>query len=163
MIQIISHTPIWVFILFLVLVIFGFLQTRSREVKFIASFILPTGMVILSFVGVLSSFGFEFLPVMLWGLGVLALSFIGYKIIPLKGVVYHFERGVFSIPGSWLSFIVVMAIFFTKYSVAVMKATNVSLVHNFTFILILCLAYGAFSGFFVSRAIGLVIAKKGHI
>ena len=163
MIQIISHTPIWVFILFFVLVIFGFLQTRKREVKFITSFILPIGMVILSFVGVLSSFGFELLPVILWGLGVLALSFISYKVIPLKGVVYDPERGMFSIPGSWLSFIVVMAIFFTKYSVAVIKETNVSLAHSVTFTLILCLAYGAFSGFFVSRALGLVIAKKSHI
>lgn len=160
MMQIVTHTPIWVFILFVVLLIFGFLQTRKRNVKFIIAYLLPVGMVILSFFGVISSFGFGLLPILLWLVGVLMLSIVGYKLFPLRGIVYNPESKSYAIPGSWASFGVIMLIFFTKYFVAVMKATNVSLVSNSLFVLALCLAYGAFSGFFISRVICLASSQK---
>jgi hypothetical protein len=160
MMQIVTHTPAWVFILFVVLLVFGFLQTRNRNVKFIFAYLLPIGMVILSFVGVISSFGLELMPISLWLAGVFMLSLLGYKLFPLKGIVYNLESKSYSIPGSWLSFGVIMAIFFTKYSVAVIKATNISLINNSFFVFVLCLAYGAFSGFFISRVLCLTSSQK---
>lgn len=160
MMQIVTHTPAWVFVLFIVLLVFGFLQTRSRNVKFIFAYLLPIGMVILSFVGVISSFGLELIPIFLWLVGVFILSVLGYKLFPLRGIAYNSESKSYSIPGSWLSFGIVMAIFFTKYSVAVMKSTNVYFLNNSFFVFALCLAYGAFSGFFISRAICLISSQK---
>lgn len=160
MMQIFTHTPAWVFILFVALLVFGFLQTRSRSIKFILAYLLPIGMIILSFVGVISSFGLELMPICIWLAGVFLLSLLGYKLFPLKGIVYNPESKSYSIPGSWLSFGVIMAIFFTKYFAAVMKATNATLANNSFFVFILCLAYGAFSGFFISRVICLIASKR---
>jgi len=160
MLQITTHTPLWVFILFVVLLVFGFLQTRNRQVKFLVAYLLPIGMVILSFAGVVSSFGLALNFIGLWLLGIVVTALLGYKLFPLKGVVYRAESSAYFIPGSWLSFGVVMAIFFTKYSVAVMKATHVSIVNNSLFVVLLCLAYGLFSGFFVSRVLCLVASPK---
>lgn len=160
MVQIVTHTPVWVFILFVVLLVFGFLQTRTRNVKFLLAYLLPIGMIILSFFGVISSFGLELMPTCLWSVSVFIASVLGYKLLPLEGIVYNTESQSYSIPGSWLSFGVVMAIFFTKYSVAVMKAKNIPLVNNSFFTIALCLAYGTFSGFFISRAMCLISSQK---
>ena len=160
MLQILSHTPVWVFILFVVLLVFGLQQTRSRNVKQFLAYFLPIGMVALSLAGVISSFGIKTIPIGLWVVGLATVTFICYNLFPVKGITYHSEKKYFFMPGSWLPFVVIMTIFFTKYTVAVMHGLNSTLVNNQIFILLLSLAYGCFSGYFASRAVNLVAATK---
>lgn len=160
MLQILSHTPAWVFILFVVLLVFGLLQTRSRGVKQFLAYLLPTGMIILSLAGVQSSFGIEAMPIGLWAVGLIIVALVGYKFFPLKGVSYDARQRAFFIPGSWLPLVVIMAIFFTKYTVAVMHGLNNSLANDPVFEMALSLSYGCFSGYFASRAVNLVAATR---
>lgn len=44
-VQILSHTPIWVYALFFVLLGFGLMQTRTRTVGKILALLLPVGMI----------------------------------------------------------------------------------------------------------------------
>jgi hypothetical protein len=46
-VQILSHTPIWVYALFFVLLVFGLMQTRTRTVRKIFALLLPVGMIAL--------------------------------------------------------------------------------------------------------------------
>jgi hypothetical protein len=110
--------------------------------------------------GVLFAFGFKIFPLGLWLIGLATSTFTGYKLFPVKGLTYHPLQKHFFIPGGWLPLVVIMVIFFTKYTVAIMHGFNSTLVNNHIFILSLSLAYGCFSGYFVSRAVSLVIAKK---
>lgn len=161
MIQILTHTPVWVFFLFVVLVVFGLQQARSRNVKFFLAYFLPVGMVALSLAGVLSSFGLQAAPVGLWGLGLVATALLLYKLLPLKGARFNQDTGHFFVPGSWVPFVVIMAIFFAKYGVGVMRGFNNPLLLNTSFILCLSFAYGCFSGYFAARALALVsIARE---
>lgn len=160
MIQILSHTPIWVFILFVVLVGFGLQQAISRSVNLLRAYFLPAGMIALSLAGVLSSFGLKPAPIALWGLGLVLTVTLGYKLFPQKGIVFYPDKKSFFVPGSMVPLVVIMAIFITKYSVAVMMSLHNPLLVNPGFILLLSFAYGCFSGYFASRALTLVKAAK---
>ncbi|MEO6192009.1 MAG: DUF6622 family protein, partial [Thermoanaerobaculia bacterium] len=96
------------------------------------------------------------LPLATWGLALLASAGIGYLLFRDKRISYDHEAHKFFIPGSWLPFAVIMAIFFTKYVFAVMQAFNAAIVSEPAFIGAVCVAYGLFSGYFASRAINLI-------
>lgn len=162
MLQILSHTPVFVFVLFFVLLIFGFQQTRNRKVKPVVAFILPIFMVLLSANGVITTFGLELAAIELWLIGLVVITVALYKLVPLKGAHYvEPERKLF-IPGSWIPFVVIMAIFFTKYAVAVLVAMQVPWVQQFGFMLGLSFVYGGFSGYFTSRAFMLTKVKHAR-
>lgn len=160
MLQILSHTPRWVFALFAGLLAFGLLQTKSRNVKATLAYVLPAGMVALSLSGIQSSFGFTPSPLAAWAVGLTAIAVIGYKVFPNKAILFSSENGTFYIPGSWVPLAVIMAIFFTKYAFAVMQGFGVAAAGSPLTAVALSLVYGCLSGYFVARAASLVAAAR---
>jgi len=158
--QILTNTPIWVFFIFVFLLIFGFMQTRTRTVSRIPALLLPGGMLALSLAGIYSSFGFMLLPIAAWGLGLVATAGIGYLLFKDKRISYDQQTQKFFVPGSWVPFGVILAIFFTKYVFAVMRAFSAAIIAEPAFIVALCMMYGIFSGYFASRAINLIDGLK---
>ena len=158
--QILSNTPPWVFALFAGLLAFGLMQTRNRKVNRFLAYLLPVGMVALSLAGVQSSFGFNLVPVALWAGGLALVTLIGHMFFRDTQVVFHRTTNAFYIPGSWTPLIVIMAIFFTKYVVAVMHALKIDAANSPAFAMALSLAYGCFSGYFAARAANLVAQTK---
>ena len=154
--QILSHTPPWVFLLFAGLVVFGLVQARTRKVRKVPAYLLPIGMVALSLAGIHSSFGLEFIPVAIWAVGVIAVSFVGYRFFRDAGISFDSLQGTFVIPGRWSPLVVMMAIFFTKYVYAVVRALDSGGVDGPAVIMSLSLAYGGFSGYFAARAATLM-------
>jgi hypothetical protein len=159
--QILIHTPLWVYGLFIVLVAFGLQQTRSRNVNAVLAYFLPFGMIALSLAGINSSFGIMPAPIAMWAIGLLIVTVIGFKHFRDDRVTFTRPSRSFFIPGSWTPFFVIMAIFFTKYVFAVMHAFNAEIVTTKAFVAALSLAYGCFSGYFSSRAVNLVSKAKG--
>ena len=158
--QILIHTPLWVYGLFIVLVAFGLQQTRSRNVNAVLAYFLPLGMIALSLAGINSSFGIKPAPIAMWAIGLLIVTVIGFKRFRDDRVTFTRSSRSFFIPGSWTPFFVIMAIFFTKYVFAVIQAFDAEVVTTKTFVAALSLAYGCFSGYFSSRAINLVSKAK---
>lgn len=66
--RVLSHAPTWVFALFLVLLVFGLMQTRTRTVGRIPALLLPAGVIALSIAGIQSSFGLVPVPVAPWAI-----------------------------------------------------------------------------------------------
>lgn len=158
--QILIHTPLWVYGLFIVLVAFGLQQTRSRNVNAVLAYSLPLGMIALSLAGINSSFGIKPAPIAMWAIGLLIVTVIGFKRFRDDRVTFTRSSRSFFIPGSWTPFFVIMAIFFTKYVFAVIQAFDAEVVTTKAFVAALSLAYGCFSGYFSSRAINLVSKAK---
>jgi hypothetical protein len=158
--QILTHTPIWVFGLFILLVIFGLQQTRSRNISAVLAYFLPLGMIALSLSGINSSFGIKTLPIAMWAIGLVVVTVIRFKYFRDDRVTFTRERRSFFIPGSWTPLFVIMAIFLTKYLFAIMHAMDAVLVSSNAFVAALSLAYGCFSGYFSSRAVNLVFKAK---
>ena len=76
--HILSHTPIWVFALFLGLLVFGLMQTRTRTVRRIPALLLPAGMIALSLAGIQSSFGLAPMPVVAWATALAIVTVVGH-------------------------------------------------------------------------------------
>ncbi len=160
MMQILAHTPAWVFGLLLGLMVLGLQQTRNRQVKLWLAYLLPLGMVILSLVGVTSNFGAQLLTISLWMAGLCSVALVGYQLLPVKNLRYLADANRFYIPGSWVPLVVILAIFFTKYVVAVLYALGNPITTHAAFMPVLCIVYGGFSGYFVARALCLVQASR---
>lgn len=154
--QILANTPTWVFALFLVLLVFGLMQTRTRAVRRIPALLLPAGMVALSLAGVNSSFGLTPVPLASWAVALAVAALAGYVLFRDKRVEYDATAKKFFVPGSWVPLVVIMAIFFAKYVYAVMHALHAAIISTTLFIVVLSAVYGLLSGYFAARAMNLV-------
>jgi hypothetical protein len=151
--QLINQTPSWVFGIFFILLILGFIQRKERTVKVKTIFILPAVMVALSLFGVQSAFQLSLLTIGLWGIGLASTLIIGLKLAYPKLVSYSVLNNKLTIPGSWIPLLFMMAIFFTKYFAGFAIARELPLINEPLFVILLCLLYGIFSGIFLSRTI----------
>ena len=155
-VQILSNTPIWVFVLFFVLLVFGLMQTRTRTVQKIPALLLPAGMIALSIAGISSSFGLTPVPLASWATALAIAAFVGYALFRDKRVEYDATAQRFFVPGSWVPLAVIMAIFFAKYVYAVMHAFSAAVISTPLFIVALSAVYGLLSGYFAARALNLI-------
>jgi len=153
LIEILKRTPFWVFILFFVLIAFGYFQSKDRAVSRGKISILPVVMIALSFYGVLSAFGIAPVGLISWVVGVGVAVWLGVKLATPHGISFSTETQLFSVPGSWLPLALMMAIFFTKYAVGVIMARQLPIVSEPVFIGSISLCYGFLSGVFLARAI----------
>lgn len=155
-VQIISNTPIWVFVLFVVLLGFGLMQTRTRTVRKIPALLLPAGMIALSLVGINSSFGLRPMPLASWAIALAISVAVGYALFRDRRVKYDPTSKEFSVPGSWVPLAVIMAIFFAKYVYAVLHGFNAAVISTPLFIVVLSAVYGLLSGYFAAKAVNLL-------
>jgi hypothetical protein len=155
-VQVLSHTPVWVYALFFALLVFGLMQTRTRTVGKLPALLLPAGMIALSLAGINSSFGLGPIPMLAWGAALTITAVAGYVLFRDKRIHYKATDGKFFIPGSWIPLAVMMAIFFAKYVYAVMSALKAEVTSTPMFIGALSAVYGLLSGYFASRAVNLI-------
>tara|TARA_R110000744_G_scaffold243020_1_gene360031 strand:+ start:75 stop:572 length:498 start_codon:yes stop_codon:yes gene_type:complete len=159
----ISHTPIWVFVVFFILLFLGFIQTKVRVVAVKTVFILPVAMIMFSFFGVYAVFGLSFLALSLWAMGLVTTLVIGLKLDYPKLVSFDAQCNKLTIPGSWVPLVFMMAIFFTKYFVGFAVARELPIVNEDLFMVLLSLLYGAFSGVFLSRSFVMYKTSKAAL
>jgi len=159
--ELISHTPTWVFIVFFALLVLGFRQSKDRVVKAKTVFILPVAMIIFSFYGVSSVFGFSLLTISLWFIGLAIALITGLKLAYPKFVSFSVQSNKLRIPGSWVPLFFMMAIFFTKYFVGFAVARDFPVINEQPFVVLLCVLYGTYSGIFLSR--GFVMFKISKV
>lgn len=159
-IEILTHTPLWVYGLFVGLIFVGWQQTRERYVKQPTLLILPLGMLALSFFGATSSFGYSLTIMLLWLAGVLLSTIIGLLLFSVSSASYQAQNASFKVPGSWWPMIFIMAIFFTKYAVGVLTSIKPELFANAALVLSLAAFYGILSGTFIARAIRVLKVRS---
>ncbi len=158
--EILKGTPYWVFILFFVLLALGFNQSRPRTVGSKRVFILPICMIGLSIYGVYSAFSLEMIAFTSWSIGALISVGLGALLFSAKKTVFNEDTQSFSVPGSWVPLLLMMAIFFTKYFVGYSQAVGLPFIESVTFIATIALLYGAFSGLFLARSLSTWRRKK---
>ena len=158
--QILQRTPPWVFVLFVVLLILGALQSRPREVGRARVALMPAVFLPLSLWGVWSAFGPEPFAFGAWLAAVGAAVLInGYARVP-RQVSYAPDTRLFHVAGSWIPLAMMMAIFFTRYVIAVSMAMQPSLKTMPLFAAGVGAAYGLMSGSFLARAVRILGAKS---
>ena len=155
--QIISHTPVYVWALLSFLVYRGVQAAKDREVSLSKLFIIPVVMVLLSLAGMN---GHGVLGAGVWGVwltGMLAAVFVTWT--AGKGeIVVDRAAGTVLQPGSWTPLMLMIAIFITKYSVAVLSAMHPELQRQMLFVVAASGLFGVFNGVFIGRLLRCVAA-----
>lgn len=159
-IDIISHTPLWVFILLFILVLLGYSQTKDRVVSQSKIFILPTSMILLSFIGTLLAFNNNLLSILLWLTGISISLIVVLNISHAKDIFYNQKKNEFHIKGSIIPLILMLSIFFLKYFIGVVTVKKPLLINQIEFIVIISLLYGLISGIFLARSIWVFRSKR---
>lgn len=154
--QVIQHSPTWVFVLFAALVALGLLNTRTREMHKFQLTLLPLAFIGLSAWGIWSAFGMEPAAIASWAMALAAVAAIGWSFEPLQGASIVAGTSKVLVPGSWWPLVLILATFVTRYAVTVMLIRNPSLRHAVPMELFAGLAYGVLSGVFVARAVSVL-------
>ncbi|MGH1360252.1 MAG: DUF6622 family protein [Burkholderiaceae bacterium] len=155
LLNIISHTPLWVFVLLLALVLIGSVQAKPRTVTLHRVMILPLVMFGLSLAGVIASYGFHLLAFAAWSGGLLGVIWMASNRIRTDRVSYNPATRELSLPGSWWPLALMMLIFAVKYVSGAVTAINPELARTAAFTMGSCALYGGLSGAFLARAIPL--------
>lgn len=155
LLQIILHTPKWVFAVFVLLVWLGARQLLSGSVSLAKVTVMPIAMTALSVFGVLSAFGDSLGALLGWAAAAVVLIALVLQ-RPLPATTrYDAAAREFHVAGSAVPLMLMMGIFFTKYVVGVALAMHPELRQQASFALGVPVLYGAFSGIFVARAVRL--------
>lgn len=163
LLQIIQHTPVWVWGLFVALVGFGLSQTRDRAVSLTRVTILPLVLLALSFCGVVSTFAHATVAIVAWVVGVATAIALGRRLLRARGASWSPQTGLLHVPGSWLPLAMMVALFLIKWGVGATLAINHSMAGHTAFGAACGLAYGSFSGLFAARALGLRSLVSGRL
>ena len=153
LIQTLKHTPISVYILFFVLLIYGYAQRQTRLASCPRLCILPAIMVALTLSGVHSAFGLSLNMFAAWAIGIGVAVWEGLTFGSRRGVSYSEELEVFHVPGSWVPLILMMTTFFIKFAVGVAQAHQLVFTQALLFGYTISFVYGVLCGMFVARAV----------
>jgi hypothetical protein len=163
--QIISHTPTWVFVLFAVLLALGLSQLLTRTTSLKRITILPIAMLGLAVSGVVSAFGHGSdgaSALGIWAVCALAAgALLFFRPLP-EGTRYAPDQRQFTLPGSAVPLALIMGIFCTKYAVGVALGMHPELAQSSNFALGVSALYGVFSGVFAARAAKLWRLALSH-
>lgn len=159
--QIIQHTPHWVWLLFAALVVFGLVQSRDRSVPGAVVVLLPVVMIAYSAYGLVATFGLDPRALAAWFAGVLATIVLNQAIfgIPLD-VVRETGRWRFLVRGSLLPFLLIMAIFWTRYTLSVLAHMSPATLAGPGFVIGVAFWLGLCGGFFPARTIRILGATE---
>jgi hypothetical protein len=153
--QIVTHTPPWVWGLLAALIALGLSQAVSRRMSLVRVTVLPLVLLVLSLAGVLSTFPHMIVPLAAWAAGLLVALAAGRSLVRPRGARWDAGSASFHVPGSWLPLALILALFMLKYTVGVALALQPGLGRELGFDASVGAAYGLFSGLFLARAASL--------
>ena len=161
-IEIIKHTPIWVFVLLFLLIVLGYNQSKTRVIKPKVSLILPVVMISLAIQGILTNFSAPAIAIVSWfvGLGFTLWLLSGAKQVSDENHYCVMENGLVEVAGSWMPMFVIIMIFSMKYALGVSAALQFTIIENVNFIVLVSLLFGALNGLSISRAWQIFTAKS---
>ena len=159
-VQVVAHTPLWVWGLLTLFIALGLAQSVARKVSLRRVIWLPLAMTALSLHGTLSVLQADQWIWVLWlGAAVATMAWFASSDLP-AGVGFEPSTRTFSLPGSWEPLVLMMGIFMTRYAVAVVLALHPALTHDVASAAIASSLYGAMSGVFIGRMVRLLRATQ---
>ena len=160
-VEIIKHTPAYVWLILLALVALGALQMRDHTMTRGRLVLAPVGLGAFSLWGATSAFGADADIVAAWAIGV-ALGIAAARGLRWPRQVRLDAQGRFALQGSPWPLVAMLSIFALRYAVAVSLVLYPELASVLLFDLGMALAYGALSGLFAGRALRILRASGGQ-
>jgi hypothetical protein len=148
--QIVSHTPVYVWALLAFLIYRGWLASQDRETSLRKVALIPLVMVGLSVTSINGNGPLGDGVWGLWALGAVASAAAIWQ-FSRREIMVNRAAGTVLQRGSWMPLALMVAIFVTKYTVAVMSAIHPELPHSVPFAASVAVLYGVFNGLFLGR------------
>ena len=161
-----QHVPVWVFGLLMALIALGVSQSFARSVTLRRVTVLPLMLLGWSLAGVNSSFGVSTwagLALLAWAAGVAASVFLLRGRVDVSAVEFSPATRRFELPGSWLPLVLVLSLFALKFGAGMSLGVAPELRQSLPFVVTASLAFGAFSGVFLARALALWSLARGAL
>ena len=160
LVQIVSHTPSWVWGLLAALVLLGLLQSRPRTWSRARLLGTPIGLGVFSLVSMAPAVAALPETLIAWALAFGATLHLvrqrpapaGTRIDPATGLVH--------LPGRWVPLMVMLSIFGIRYAVNVAQALNPLLRTTPGFAMPVALLYGALAGLLLGRTLSVLRAPR---
>ena len=156
--DIVRHTPPWVWLLLAGLIALGLSQRRERRATLARVTVLPVAMVLLSLLGLVTAFarGGTLLPALAAWLASFALVWLLLRRLGApSGARFDPNSARFHLTGSPWPLLLILAIFLLKYTVGIELAMQPQIASHLNFVLGVAGAYGVLSSLFASRAAAL--------
>ncbi len=158
--QIVTHTPIWVWLLLAGLCFVGFQQTKTRQVTRRRLLILPLAMLGLSIMSLQNSFGFQITVIEAWLGGLLVSAWLTMHLIPSMGGSDDAPTSLITVQGSWLPMMLILAMFITRYVLNAGLTVKPELAQTSGFSVGIAIAFGLINGAFLGRVFGLIFMRQ---
>lgn len=156
--DIVSHTPTWVFVLLAALLALGASQLVTRRIRPARALAMPIGMTVFSAWGVVAAFAHGpagAAAFAVWLLAALTCAAVFSRGAAPAGSRYDAVTRRITVPGSGVPLVLIVAIFMLKYTVGVLMALHPHDMQRPVVALAVCAAYGVLSGIFMARGLRL--------
>ena len=151
--------PVWVPAIFLGLLALGYRQSLTRSVRPVALVASALAMLGLSLFGVVSAFGAQLLPLLMWAAGVMAALSIGRPLLAAQGLRVVGDRVL--VPGSWVPMALLLGIFAAKFLLGFAAGVHAPVLQQAWFAAAMSLLLGALSGGLGARAWAVQRCARG--
>lgn len=159
LIQILGHTPLYVWAILALLVYFGIIAMRTREVRVSKIFIIPVIMLVLSLQDVFAKFGYTGVAFSAWIVAAVATMALVGRLSAAR-ITQASTAGSVIIRGSTAPLLMMMVVFATKYVASVAVAITPHLREDAVFSAALCALFGILNGYFFGRMARDMIAYR---
>lgn len=150
LIQILAHTPLYVWAILALLVSRGVIAMRTREVAVTKMLIIPAIMLVLSLQDIYAKFGLTGAAFATWTVAAAATMVLVMRLGAAR-VSPASSAGHVIVRGSMAPMAMMMAVFATKYCASVAVAMAPQLRSDAVFSAVLCALFGVLNGYFLGR------------
>ncbi|HEX8788750.1 MAG TPA: DUF6622 family protein [Telluria sp.] len=165
MMQMLTHTPVFVWAILAFLIFRGVLAARDRQVTVRRLFIIPAVMLAMTLQDLALRWGLAGATLLAWSAGVLA-SALAMLAFTRTNVVAGMAPGSILLRGSWAPLAVMLAVFAAKYAAIVSLVLHPQLRQDALFAAAFCAMCGVFNGYFLGslvRDLKACMALRGHL
>ncbi len=149
--QTLTHTPWWVYLLFVYLILLGIKASKTRMVSLRKLFVIPLFFTFISIHTLFTSFSINAFSLSVLVGSILVGTLAGWAQIIRYQLKIDKQHGVIQIPGSWVTLALILVIFASKYYFGYELATDPQLVKQTGFEFSMLGISGLTTGLFVGR------------
>lgn len=149
--EILRHTPLWVWALAAGLLVLGLSQLRERRIAPARLWLLPGVLLVMGVWSLSQSFASPWLALLVWTKAVALSAAVARRLPPPAGL--RLEGGRLVLPGSALPLVIIGAVFTLRYAGGVALALHPAWRGDLTVALSMAASYGAISGLLLGRTI----------
>jgi hypothetical protein len=159
--QIAIHTPVWVYLILIYLIVVGVKASKTRVVKLQRIFVIPAILAVMSVHSLMTTITLvDYLIVSSWIIAMLIGILLGWWQVKRLDIQIDKKRLLIQIPGTWSTMYILITIFVTKYYFGYEKATNPILMEQLEFNVSMLAVSGVCTGLFIGRLIAYLYHFK---